>query len=657
MTPLRSLAFLFALALTAAASPAAPTGEDAARVVAKIVAAFEKGEPIDAAATKDDLFILETAPVSARAQAALYRRLPDAIKRAAAFQKIRTPVVPTCPEVAAPDKNSNACVTAAARAAAKDLGIEDNSRQEAAASLYLALYLGPKNGTPAELAAAQERARLALSDPNLSTLARARMQSVMKQSGSLKGWSDAGADLSASGVTAGVGGRTVDQALAEARGAGRGKAIKVSQTEVPSLSQRLLDSAAEDEAILKIGADDGTVGTAIGRSVTQAKKTGSQLLSYFVSGETWRRTADGAVSMVTNPGETAHFLPGAIKAGAVSMAHGVKADISNASDEVGNFIENPTPYRGFAVVGSVGLAVSNAFVAGGVRTAARQGAKAELVQGARQAERLSDNLIGAVEHDLDFTTLAAPKPSEYKTATREVRKQIKDGVYVAPENLQGRIGVKPTVYEEVESVGKQRGSDCARFGITSCSIANGSPMVKKDVEEAAAAVMKRESEAEVARLEERARAFKAQGKPTAEVENALVQARTRLAMAEVGLSTEYGLSFDSIGSTLREMKTPHRSLGVDREALAALQRGERPAAVLEYQRKIDKELVQGNAVMAALYTGGDGTHAQHAVTILAKGKDSAGRLVYDIYDSNVGRVAQIPADAVRPFGAVVVGRL
>ncbi len=69
--------------------------------------------------------------------------------------------------------------------------------------------------------------------------------------------------------------------------------------------------------------------------------------------------------MVSNPVETARFIPGAVKAAASSLWHGVKADISNASDEVGKFIEAPTPYRGVAVVGSVALAVSNAFVVGG----------------------------------------------------------------------------------------------------------------------------------------------------------------------------------------------------------------------------------------------------------------------------------------------------
>jgi hypothetical protein len=391
--------------------------------------------------------------------------------------------------------------------------------------------------------------------------------------------------------------------------------------------------------------------------VTQGKKTGSELLSYFTSGDTWRRTGSGALQMVSNPGETARFLPGALKEAGGALWTGFKADINNASGEVGNFIDNPTPYRGMAMVGSVGLAVSNAFVVGGGgKTAVRQGARAEVAQGARQAERLADNLIGAAD-DLDFTTLVAPRGSAYQIETRSVRAAIKNETYVAPAELKGRIGVNQSVFDDVEAIGRQKGSDCARYGIASCSIANGAPVTKAQVEEAAATVMRQDAESAVARLEEKMRTLRAAGGSTEATSKALVDARSKLIMADVGFSAEYGLDFNAIGSTLREMKMPHRSLGTNSEALAALKRGEVPQAVLDYRRAIDTELVRGNAVMAALYTGAEGAHAQHAVTILGLGKDSAGRVVYQIYDSNVGRVAHIPVDAVRPFGAVVVGRL
>ena len=362
--------------------------------------------------------------------------------------------------------------------------------------------------------------------------------------------------------------------------------------------------------------------------------------------------ADPTVAMGSEP---------ALKEGAASIWHGVKADISNASDEVGNFIENPTWYRGAAVVGSVGLAVSNAFVVGGgAKTAVRQGAKMEIAQGARQAEKLTGALIGAADDSLDFTMQAAPKASPYQTAARQWRAKGADGAYtVEAGELQGRFGVKNAdeVYKKLEDVGRQRGNDCARFGITTCAIANGNSVAKGDVEKAAGAVMIRDGEETVARLQGRLKDLKAAGAATTDVEKALVEARSQLIMAQVGGSGFYGLNFDAIGSTLREMNLPHRSLGVDNDALKALRRGEVTPAVLDYRRRIDLELVKEKAVMAALYTGADGAHAQHAVTILAKGRDGAGRAVYEIYDSNVGRVAQIPVDAVRPYGAVVVGSL
>lgn len=646
MTPLRTIALLLSCTLSAAAAPAPSPDESARQALAKVIFAFEEGSPVDAAATKDE-------------QALVEKKLPGVLKKVAAFQKVRTPAVPSCAAVNEPAKDPNGCVMAAARDAAASLGIKEPARREAAASLYLAVYLGPRNGSPAELAAAQQRAEKALSDPRLSQQSAARMRRVM--GGSFGAAADPGAAGPASpGGPAGPGYRGVNAAIAEARRQGRAQNVPVNAKEVPSLSQRLADSAREDERILQHGQDDGTWGTAIGRAMTQGKKTGSELLSYFTSGETWRRTAAGAREMVSNPGETARYLPGALKEAGGALWKGFKADIHNASDEVGHFIENPTPYNGMKAVGSVGLAVSNAFVVGGGgKAAVRQGAKAELAQGARQAERLADNLIGTgvrAADDLDFTLHTAPKISEYSNTSRAAAKQVKEGSYAAGE-LKGRIGVSQKVYDDVESIGRQRGSDCARFGITSCSIANGSAVTKDVVEEAAAKVMMRDAESEISRLEQRARALRAEGRSTRDVEAAIVESRSRLILADVGMSSEKGLSFDAIGSTLRELNMPHRSLGTDPAALAALKRGEVPQAVLDYQRKIDLELVRGNAVMAALYTGADGAHAQHAVTILGKGKDAAGRVVYEIYDSNVGRVAQFPADAVRPFGAVVVGKL
>lgn len=387
MTPLRTIAIWLACALPLAA---APTAEEAAKVVAKIVSAYEKGAPVDAAATKDDLLVLD-------------RKFPGVLKRVSAFQKVRTPAIPACPEIAAPANDPNGCVMAAARAAAKDLGIAEGARQESASALYLALYLGPKNGTPAEVAAAQERAVKAQSDPRVSQRSAARMRRVMAQGGLFTAPGDPGASGTAYAGT-GPGYRGVNAAITEARSRSRAQSVPVNAKEVPSLSDKLSASAREDEEILKHGQDDGTWGTAIGRSMTQGKKAGSELLSYFTSGETWRRTGAGAVEMVSSPVETVRFLPGAVKAAGGALWSGVKADIKNASDEVGNFIENPTPYRGAAVVGSVALAVSNAFViSGGAKSGVRRGAMGEIDLAAKDATQniarasARDGSIGAVE--------------------------------------------------------------------------------------------------------------------------------------------------------------------------------------------------------------------------------------------------------------------
>ncbi|MEQ1920224.1 MAG: hypothetical protein ABL955_13605, partial [Elusimicrobiota bacterium] len=105
MNPLRVIALWLVCAAPLFAAPPVPTVEEASKVVAKIVAAYEKGEPVEAAATKDELFVLETAPITSRAQAAFYRKIPETLKRVGAFQKVRTPALPACPEIAAPDKD------------------------------------------------------------------------------------------------------------------------------------------------------------------------------------------------------------------------------------------------------------------------------------------------------------------------------------------------------------------------------------------------------------------------------------------------------------------------------------------------------------------------------------------------------------------------
>ena len=74
-----------------------------------------------------------------------------------------------------------------------------------------------------------------------------------------------------------------------------------------------------------------TGSTAVGRSVTQIKKGGSNLLAFLVDGETWNRTGSAAMELASNPVDSVRFLPGGVAEGARGLWHGLKADIHVAS--------------------------------------------------------------------------------------------------------------------------------------------------------------------------------------------------------------------------------------------------------------------------------------------------------------------------------------
>lgn len=364
--------FALLLAVFAHAAPDPAQGPDAS---ARARAAFESGSPVGQSAGAKE-------PAASGEDA---EKLANLVRRTRALQAVKPQALPDCPRTPHPSADVNGCVMEAVRSLAADFGLRDPARIDAAVALYLARCNAPTGQTPAEKAAAQARADKLFADPRVPSAARARLQAVMGQSKAFAGAPDTGA-MPGVALAAGPGTRTVDDALKEARGAPGLSAIKLTPIAVPSVSERLSRSAAEDEAILKIAPDDGTFGTAVGRSVTQVKKTGSLLLSYFTSGDTWKKTGQGAAQIVGNPSETAQYMPGAIKAGAASLWNGVKADVANASDEVGKFVEKPTCYRGAAAVGSVALALSNAFVVGGgVKTAVRRGAMSEVDQAVKDA--------------------------------------------------------------------------------------------------------------------------------------------------------------------------------------------------------------------------------------------------------------------------------
>ena len=362
--PRRAFAVLLLAASWSWAGDPAPAGQVQA-LWDKALTAFEKAQPVDQAVPPKDLEAAGKAQLS-KDPAAKLKKLSALLPRIRALQAAKTPKTPECPGVKDPGAGGSACVIDAVRAAAAGFAITEAGRIDQITALYLVRFNGPKNQTPEEVAKAQARVEKAMADAHVPSGARRRMQGVM---GSAAAFQSASLDGAASSAGTGPGYRGVNAAIAEARRMSRVQSVPVRPGVVPSLSERLSSSAREDEEILKHGQDDGTWGTAIGRAVTQGKKTGSELLSYFTSGATWRKTGRGAVDMVSDPVETARFLPGALKEAGGALWSGVKADIKNASDEVGEFIEKPTPYNGMKVVGSVGLAVSNAFV---VRARARR---------------------------------------------------------------------------------------------------------------------------------------------------------------------------------------------------------------------------------------------------------------------------------------------
>jgi hypothetical protein len=462
-----------------------------------------------------------------------------------------------------------------------------------------------------------------------------------------------GAGLSVAGVPSG---RTVEGALADARAAGDPRITLRPAAAPPSVADRLRASAGEDERILQLGADDGTWSTAVGRSVTQVKKGASGFLSFLVDGDTWKRTGSAAVDLASNPGDTVRFLPGGILEGGRALWHGVKADISTASGELSEFIDHPTPYGAVATLGATAAAVSNAFVGAGsgAKTVARQAAREELAVGVRSAREYSRALIGAAD-DLDFTARATPVRDAISTQYNQFTTLSRSEKAPAATGLTGRIGVPEERFAKIDQLKRQRMSDCARYGMTSCAIANGRDLTLGQVKDASAGVLVDNARADVTRLEDLSRT-----RGGAQLEAKLAAARDHLKTMEFFPSTS-GLGVGDIQATLDRLGTPYRSLAFDSQALAAVRSGDEAtfrAANAEMRRKIDLELTRGNAVMAAVYTGvKDSAHTQHALTVLGKGRAEGGGIVYQVFDSNVGRVSLMPASDLTAYGGVVVGRL
>jgi hypothetical protein len=438
--------------------------------VAKAQAAFESGAPIDKAVSAQDWAALESGPVASRVQIALEKRLPEIVRKTRELQAVRPPATPSCPRTAKPAADANGCVMEAVLSIAVDFELRDAARVEAAMATYLASYNGPAGQSPAELAAARARAEKMLADPRVPSSARARLQAALKRGDAFKGLPGPAAAPAIAAVTAGPGTRTVEQALKEARSARRDAALKIAPVDVP-LSERLAASAADDERILELGPDDGTLGAAVGRSVTQAKKVGSGLLSYFTSGDTWKKTGQGAAQIVTNPLETAKFMPGALAAGGIGLWHGVKADIANASDEIGNFTEHPTYYRGAAVAGSLALAVSNAFiVGGGAKTAARRGA----MDGIDQAVKDATQNVARIGREGDIGAAVAPAKPVIDPAARKIYLNSIDNGENVPFFIKAgvlEVDERVTTTAKQQIMFKQTGPTCV-FGAV-CNVYQG----------------------------------------------------------------------------------------------------------------------------------------------------------------------------------------
>ncbi len=647
-----------ALALPAGFASAAPASEpptpespaSASALAAKVRAAFERGEPVERALASG-----EPAAGAKAAASDVPRDFAARVARVREFQEVRPPAVPSCPKTPKPADDPNGCVMEAARAAASALGIA-GPRADAAAALYLARYVGPQNQSPAERRAAEKRAAAALSDGRFSA-STTRIRAVMGQAGRLGAAEFAGGGAGG-GVPAGPGGRSVAQAIAEARRAGEPRGSMKASIDVPSLSQKLGESAAEDARILELGKDDGTWSTAVGRSATQVKKGATAFAAWLVDGGTWKRTGAAAADLASHPGDAVRNLPGGLAAGAGALWRGVKSDIRVASGELSEFIEHPTPYRGIAVVGATAAAVSNAFVGvgSGAETAARQAAKAGIRDGVSSAEHYAARL-GAGMDDLDFTGHTASVGDEirgkYKSFTAAGRAEDA----AAPTGLQGRIGVSEDRFSKIDELKRQRNQDCARYGIASCAIGNGHDLSLEKVKDTSAEVLVDNARSEVSRLEALKRAG---GGDAAGVEAKLVAARHRLTNMEFFPSTS-GLGVGDISATLDRLSVPHRSLGFDNRALSSVKAGDAEAfraSAAGMRRSIDLELSKGNAVMAAIYTGmKEGGHTQHAITVLGKGRAADGAIVYQVFDSNVGRVSLMPASDLNVYGGVVVGKL
>lgn len=542
-----------------------------------------------------------------------------------------------------------------------DLGIKEPPRRAAILDLYLARWQKDRNGLTPEAIAAERQ----FAQTRQAQGMRRQEEAGQKVNARLRDMNALHADPG-SVVAAGAPAAprpAVSGAIESLRSSAPRRISRAGDVPAPTFAQRQTLAAQETDRILAHdGGDDGSWTYMAGRTVAQGKKFAHQMLSFFGDKETWKRTADAATELASHPVDAVTYLPGGLLEAGKTVVAGVKQDIVVARGALSDALEHPTPFTILATVGATGMAVSDVFLVKSGERATAGAALERIAKGADEAEHFAKTMrLGSELHDLDFTKPAAVATQDRlgaRAAYAQVVQGGREGTLDATK-VTARIGADPAVFDKVEALGRQKGMTCARYAITACALANGADATLDRTMEASKKVLKDEAAEKVRILEIQRDGVRAAGGDARALEQELAAARKDLEYNAEFFHQESGLNTGHLKATMDELGLQHKSLGFrERELQAMIRGGDAEAYVAarrEMQKNIDLELNRGRAVMAAIYTGEKDTgHTFHAVTVLGKGRTADGSIIYQVYDSNAGKVVPFTPDHFNVYGAVVV---
>lgn len=251
------------------------------------------------------------------------------------------------------------------------------------------------------------------------------------------------------------------------------------------------------------------------------------------------------------------------------------------------------------------------------------------------------------------------------------------------ERIAGdRVGVPVEHAAAVAELGSQGAEgSCARYGLTACAVANGVDTKLEDVKLASKNVILGAADAKLRAMREEREALRAKGRKGRDWKerNRFAFLKAEIKRAErlrfiLSIAPNYrgltpdeiqataravGLEVEDLPSSLHPAFEAHR---LDTEARMLVGASLRERRLIELEDKdflafeqaagrlrfeIVEALAAGEAVMASIDTG----PGRHAVAVLAHGRTAAGKEVFEIFDSQRGKLQNVPAEHFMPVMA------